>query len=945
MYADKIPGPKSKTVANQPPGPQRTTISTIQILDNRAEALVQRKAQEAIENSPLVLKSRAYQTMADNFVTQKAKHEASLKEGAPQENFGSIQKKSNNGGLPNPLKTGVENLSGLNMDDVRVHYNSSTPAQLQAHAYAQGTNIHLAAGQEKHLPHEAWHVVQQKQGRVKQTLQLKGGIAVNDNAVLEQEADVMGHKALQMKRSEYKSNYPLSQTPMTGAIAQRTVNLGKGAIAESKVLLIEISKTEDLSAEYEHLVAGLSEKAQLTILQDMIDAGYEITKTDFIAALETRVAEVNELKARIMNKQSIRGRFNELLYTHNTSLMGAMGVLGQGTFLSTVEDNVNFRHDIDSRYAGGLSFIMKKDFEKSRADVAYHDLYKKGEIFMGRLVGKLEPKGQLSGNQLKDWTQLTSITTAQSDFRKEPQMLPLFEGIIAPKSTYLVKLSKEIVAQKEKIKQNKKRQDELARALEILAETIKCEDTHTAEAGIRKDEVQPMQLPAAAAGSQSVKTKPAPAAMKKKFGFLSQPKRVDLIAQQQNIQKEALVCEENARIYEEKLGKLRSQKHNIGLEIKALQARIKLANENNSALSLVNPQLRIPRGKLTRDNIAYVIADKASYDKLVNSHNEQEPEKMAAASASATSGTHKKQQLTLNRNFFKTELLPAFLKTAQGKGVISKAMAKKNPGTAVKEAGIQFEKLLTEGKVRAIDFTSDNIYSHQAGRMGDPRRGPHEEASASAAAGSGMEISPAFYQEKMNNSPAALSNEAFLEFQKEYYKILVEEGLFRLSGRQNIHNDAEQSSKKSVGADEQLGAMEGEQASMPAALEPQDQWAARYGGKAEYGRNDHNDCLIYAIAFALGLHNITDGEVVAVRKALVVSEHMGVDARGFLPGYGRVISHVAQLLLAMREIHEGVTIHLESAIQGVAPVTEGNGPIQIFLFHDGVHFWWLRKQV
>jgi len=50
-----------------------------------------------------------------------------------------------------------------------VHYNSDKPAQLQAHAYAQGTDIHLASGQEKHLPHEAWHVVQQKQGRVKPT--------------------------------------------------------------------------------------------------------------------------------------------------------------------------------------------------------------------------------------------------------------------------------------------------------------------------------------------------------------------------------------------------------------------------------------------------------------------------------------------------------------------------------------------------------------------------------------------------------------------------------------------------------------------------------------------------------------------------------------------------------------------------------------------------------
>jgi len=68
--------------------------------------------------------------------------------------------------LPDNIKHGVESLSGISMDDVKVHYNSAKPAQLNAHAYAQGTDIHPASGQEKHLPHEAWHVVQQKQGRV-----------------------------------------------------------------------------------------------------------------------------------------------------------------------------------------------------------------------------------------------------------------------------------------------------------------------------------------------------------------------------------------------------------------------------------------------------------------------------------------------------------------------------------------------------------------------------------------------------------------------------------------------------------------------------------------------------------------------------------------------------------------------------------------------------------
>ena len=117
------------------------------------------------------------------------------------------QLKPNNTGLPDNLKTGIESLSGYSMDDVKVHYNSSKPAQLNAHAYAQGTDIHLASGQEKHLPHEAWHVVQQKQGRVKPTMQMKDKVNINDDAGLEKEADVMGEKALQKKCSIIDKSY------------------------------------------------------------------------------------------------------------------------------------------------------------------------------------------------------------------------------------------------------------------------------------------------------------------------------------------------------------------------------------------------------------------------------------------------------------------------------------------------------------------------------------------------------------------------------------------------------------------------------------------------------------------------------------------------------------------------------------------------------------------
>ena len=125
--------------------------------------------------------------------------------------------KPNNTGLPDNLKSGIENLSGMSMDHVKVHYNSDKPAQLQAHAYAHGSEIHLAPGQDQHLPHEAWHLVQQRQGRVKPTMQL-AGVAINDDPSLEKEADAMGARALQ--RQPAADDEELSASTPAQAMAQ-----------------------------------------------------------------------------------------------------------------------------------------------------------------------------------------------------------------------------------------------------------------------------------------------------------------------------------------------------------------------------------------------------------------------------------------------------------------------------------------------------------------------------------------------------------------------------------------------------------------------------------------------------------------------------------------------------------------------------------------------------
>lgn len=149
-------------------------------------------------------------------------------------------------GLPDNLKAGIAHLSGLSMADVNVHYNSSQPAQLQALAYTQGTDIHAGPGQEKHLPHEAWHVVQQKQGRAQPTLQVKG-VPINDDKGLEQEADVMGTKALQMRRPDHVATGSVVPTRHGSEVLQRTVTLG-GAASDANAILQDAATREGYDA-------------------------------------------------------------------------------------------------------------------------------------------------------------------------------------------------------------------------------------------------------------------------------------------------------------------------------------------------------------------------------------------------------------------------------------------------------------------------------------------------------------------------------------------------------------------------------------------------------------------------------------------------------------------------------------------------------------------------
>lgn len=189
----------------------------------------------------------------------------------------------NRTGLPGDLRSGIEAMSGMSMDGVRVHYGSSEPAELNAHAFTRGSDIHLAPGQDRHLPHEAWHVVQQAQGRVRPTIDV-GGAQVNDDQGLEREADMLGERsraygqraiadrpADRIGQSEPgAAAVQLQAVPdRAGACVQRVIKIGTGTLAgtyktkggkDTKGLITKVDTEigDDLARGWKGYVADLA---------------------------------------------------------------------------------------------------------------------------------------------------------------------------------------------------------------------------------------------------------------------------------------------------------------------------------------------------------------------------------------------------------------------------------------------------------------------------------------------------------------------------------------------------------------------------------------------------------------------------------------------------------------------------------------------------------------
>jgi len=104
--------------------------------------------------------------------------------------------------VPGKVQRKMEGAFGSSFSDVKVYKDSSKAKDLGAQAFTQGNEVHFAQGKfdpnspkgQELLGHELTHVEQQRQGKVSPTTQAKG-VAINNDASLEREADVKGAKA------------------------------------------------------------------------------------------------------------------------------------------------------------------------------------------------------------------------------------------------------------------------------------------------------------------------------------------------------------------------------------------------------------------------------------------------------------------------------------------------------------------------------------------------------------------------------------------------------------------------------------------------------------------------------------------------------------------------------------------------------------------------------
>jgi hypothetical protein len=177
--------------------------------------------------------------------------------------------------LPERLRRVLEQLSGYDLRDVRVYTDSRWPARIGARAFALGSDIHLSPGAEDALEHEAWHVVQQKQGRVRVTRAScsTAHAGLNDDASLEREADTMGLMARHLARRG--ADLPVTRPLRVVAAPQPVVQCQQVTVSGVQFASAAVFE-EEIKTRLALVASNVVDLAN--IVRDMIDENLDFTQ-------------------------------------------------------------------------------------------------------------------------------------------------------------------------------------------------------------------------------------------------------------------------------------------------------------------------------------------------------------------------------------------------------------------------------------------------------------------------------------------------------------------------------------------------------------------------------------------------------------------------------------------------------------------------------------------
>lgn len=221
-----------------------------------------------------------------------------------------------------------QTLSRVDPSDMHIHRNNSEPDRLKAYVFMRGTDIILA--------HEAWHVVQQKQGRVQANSSFRGQV-INSSPSLESEAYRMAQRVTSMPVS-------MNETAPSSTKIHRSA---------SKIIA-QLAPNQEGTADPQHLI-------------------------DFVRRLEAEGLSRSEILGRVSEDHASNS--NRYIYTDRYGWVdlrhfGAAGSLAQSTG-SVVAEGLGLGNEIKQwlsewgdDYRSGFS---PEDIPSNAAGAAFGD--------------------------------------------------------------------------------------------------------------------------------------------------------------------------------------------------------------------------------------------------------------------------------------------------------------------------------------------------------------------------------------------------------------------------------------------------------------------------------------------------------------------------------------------------------------------------------------------